>query len=133
MIPEVRGAETDAEGDDDFYDEPSDSEKAQRRGLMSALHEMWTLCNTLSTLSSVHRSRVFSNSGTPDAHQKAWKSCWRLCQRLYENWDAPAESLSIRAQLDLCRNFCLALFEVRQRQDIVADSVLRVSFELNNQ
>ena len=34
--------------------------------------------------------------------------------------------------LDLCRDFCQSLFEVRQRDNDVADSVLRVSFELNN-
>lgn len=35
--------------------------------------------------------------------------------------------------LDLCRDFCQALFDVRQKKDETADSVLRVSFELNNQ
>lgn len=34
--------------------------------------------------------------------------------------------------LELCRDFCQALFDVRQRKDEIADSVLRVSFELNN-
>jgi hypothetical protein len=34
--------------------------------------------------------------------------------------------------LSLCREFCQALFDVRQRENDVADSVLRVSFELNN-
>jgi hypothetical protein len=34
--------------------------------------------------------------------------------------------------LDLCRDFCQALFDIRQRKDETADSVLRVSFELNN-
>lgn len=39
----------------------------------------------------------------------------------------------MRTNLDLCRDFCQALFDVRQRRDGAADSVLRVSFELNNQ
>ena len=38
----------------------------------------------------------------------------------------------MRPTLDLCREFCQSLFEVRQRENEVADSVLRVSFELNN-
>jgi hypothetical protein len=33
----------------------------------------------------------------------------------------------------LCRDFCQALFDIRQRKGDIADSVLRVSFELNNQ
>lgn len=32
----------------------------------------------------------------------------------------------------MCRDFCQALFDVRQRKDETADSILRVSFELNN-
>ena len=39
---------------------------------------------------------------------------------------------SSRPTLDLCRDFCQALFEVRVRDNETADSVLRVSFELNN-
>jgi len=102
--------------------------------LRAALQECWTLCNTLANLSSFHRSRVFNNSGTPDAHEKAWKSCWKLCQRLYDNKDKDEESLSVqRMNLDLCRDFCQSLFDIRQRQDEIADSILRVSFELNNQ
>ena len=38
----------------------------------------------------------------------------------------------VRPTLDLCREFCQCLFEVRRRENDVADSVLRVSFELNN-
>lgn len=101
--------------------------------LRNTLQQCWTLCNTLSGLSSIHRTRVFNNSGIPDAHEKAWKSCWKLCQRLYDNMDENAGSFHIRMNLDLCRDFCQALFDVRLRNDEAADSVLRVSFELNNQ
>ncbi|TVY49805.1 hypothetical protein LOCC1_G000430 [Lachnellula occidentalis] len=99
--------------------------------LKTALHECWTLCNTLASLSSIHRERIFSYSGTGDAHEKAWKCCWKLCQKLYDSRDEDHES-HVRPTLDLCRDFCQALFDVRQRKDEVADSVLRVSFELNN-
>jgi hypothetical protein len=100
--------------------------------LRNALNECWTLCNTLAKLSQNHRQRMFHYSGGHgDAHEHAWKTCWRLCQTLYENRNEhPATQVS--PTLDLCRDFCLALFEVRQRGDEAADSVLRVSFELNN-
>lgn len=81
----------------------------------------------------MHRARVFSSSGTPDAHEKAWKSCWKLCQRLYNNQDDESGSLNVTVNLDLCRDFCQSLFDIRQKKDETADSVLRVSFELNNQ
>lgn len=99
--------------------------------LKTALHECWTLCNTLASLSSIHRERIFSYAGTGDAHEQAWKCCWRLCQKLYDGRDDDRD-LQVRPTLDLCRDFCQALFDVRQRIDEVADSVLRVSFELNN-
>lgn len=101
--------------------------------LRTALEECWTLCNTLANLSSIHRERVFNSSGTPDAHEKAWKSCWKLCKRLYQSRDDVSDSFNVRTNLDLCRDFCQALFDVRQKRDDVADSILRVSFELNNQ
>lgn len=41
-------------------------------------------------------------------------------------------ALQVNPTLDLCRDFCQALFEVRVCEDGLADSVLRVSFELNN-
>lgn len=99
--------------------------------LKTALNECWTLCNTLASLSSIHRERIFSYSGTGDAHEMAWKCCWKLCQKLYDSRDEDHDS-SVRPTLDMCRDFCQALFEVRQRKDEIADSVLRVSFELNN-
>lgn len=100
--------------------------------LKTALHECWTLCNTLASLSSIHRERLFSFSGTGDTHEKAWKCCWRLCQKLYESRDDPKDQNQTSPTLELCRDFCQALFDVRQRKDEIADSVLRVSFELNN-
>lgn len=79
----------------------------------------------------MHRERIFNFAGKGDVQQQAWKSCWKLCQKLYETRDEDFAS-QVRPTLDLCREFCQSLFEVRQRENEVADSVLRVSFELNN-
>ena len=99
--------------------------------LKLALSECWTLCNTLAGLSYIHRERIFNYTGKGDVQEQAWKSCWKLCQKLYETRDEDYAK-QVRPTLDLCRDFCQALFEVRQRENDVADSVLRVSFELNN-
>ena len=99
--------------------------------LKAALTECWTLCNTLAGLSASHRERMFSFSGTGDMQEQAWKSCWRLCQKLYESRDEDHSS-QVKPTLELCRDFCQALFEARHRGDEVTDSILRVSFELNN-
>ncbi|KAH9906537.1 hypothetical protein F4778DRAFT_655564 [Xylariomycetidae sp. FL2044] len=139
LIPESKEPETDVDPDLESYDEEyvtpvrgDEQEPTEVEKLESALHECWTLCNTLASLSTLHRERVFSVSGTPDGHEKAWKCCWKLCQRLYNNRTAMDESFNAKINLDLCRDFCQALFDVRQRMDDVSDSVLRVSFELNN-
>lgn len=63
--------------------------------------------------------------------EEAWRSCWRLCRKLYEGQEDDYAS-QVSPTLDLCRQFCQALFEVRVRDNDLADSVLRVSFELNN-
>ncbi|KAF2813099.1 uncharacterized protein BDZ99DRAFT_473817 [Mytilinidion resinicola] len=100
--------------------------------LKSALSECWTLCNTLARLSQNHRERMFQYSGGEgEAQEQAWRSCWRLCQKLYESRNEDHAS-QVKPTLELCREFCQALFEVRQRGDEASDSVLRVSFELNN-
>jgi hypothetical protein len=125
--------ENEADDDDDSQFIPFLPESDEITALRTAFQECWTLCNTLATLSSIHRTRVFNSSATPDAHEKAWKTCWKLCQRLYDNTDDDISSLNVRMSLDLCRDFCQALFDIRQRKDETADSVLRVSFELNNQ
>jgi len=117
-------------GDDQGFPPINDPDH-EVNALKTALNECWTLCNTLASLSSIHRERIFSYSGTGDAYEKAWKCCWRLCQKLYDNRD-DHHDFQCRPTLDLCREFCQALFDVRQRNDDVADSVLRVSFELNN-
>jgi hypothetical protein len=109
----------------------NNSTEIEVAALKTALSECWTLCNTLANLSSVHRDRMFSFSGIGDTHEQAWKSCWRLCQNLYESRDEDHAS-QVKPTLALCREFCNALFEVRVRGDEVADSILRVSFELNN-
>lgn len=99
--------------------------------LKLALSECWTLCNTLAGLSQIHREKSFSQTKKGDFQSQAWKSCWKLCQKLYDTRDEDDTS-QVRPTLDLCRDFCQCLFEVRQRENEVADSVLRVSFELNN-
>ncbi|KAF3764552.1 hypothetical protein M406DRAFT_258214 [Cryphonectria parasitica EP155] len=135
LIPESHEHETDGEMDtarSEYFATPATIEDSEIRALKAALEECWTLCNTLANLSSIHRERVFNSSGTPDAHEKAWKSCWKLCQKLYESRDDAIESSNARTNLDLCRDFCQSLFDVRQRKDVTGDSVLRVSFELNN-
>ena len=99
--------------------------------LRLALSECWTLCNTLAGLSHIHRERAFRHTEKGNGREQAWKSCWKLCQRLYDTWDEEQPS-QIAPTLNLCREFCQCLFEVRQRENDLADSVLRVSFELNN-
>ncbi|KAH8179372.1 hypothetical protein LIA77_00891 [Sarocladium implicatum] len=133
-IDEQTETEADEDEDDDYVSGVFSlhREDDEVKALKTALQECWTLCNTLASLSSIHRTRVFNSSGTPDAHEKAWKTCWKLCQRLYDNQEKANDFLSVRQNLDLCRDFCQALFDIRQRKDEVADSVLRVSFELNN-
>ena len=106
-------------------------EDGEVAALNVALSECWTLCNTLAGLSYVHRERIFSFSGKGDRQEQAWKSCWKLCQKLYETRDEEVAT-QVRPTLDLCRDFCQCLFEVRQRENDKSDSVLRVSFELNN-
>lgn len=99
--------------------------------LRTALSECWTFCNTLAGLSYSHRKRTFRHAGREEVPEQAWQSCWRLCQKLYESWDEDHPS-QVVPTLELYRDFCQSLFEARQRLDEVSDSVLRVSFELNN-
>ncbi|USW53748.1 hypothetical protein Slin15195_G070670 [Septoria linicola] len=99
--------------------------------LRTALGECWTLCNTLANLSSSHRQHTFKSRGPTGVQQHAWQSCWRLCQQLYENKDED-HTAQVIPTLELCRDFCQSLFDARARVDEATDSVLRVSFELNN-
>ncbi|KAL4959499.1 uncharacterized protein BDV14DRAFT_10369 [Aspergillus stella-maris] len=101
---------------------------AEIMALQAALVECWSLCNTLATLSSIHRERA---SFTVELQDDAWKSCWRLCQQLYAG-QVDDNASQINPTLDLCRDFCQTLFETRARDNEISDSVLRVSFELNN-
>jgi hypothetical protein len=50
---------------------------------------------------------------------------------LYDTRDEE-EVTHVGPTLNLCREFCQCLFEVRQKENDVADAILRVSFELNN-
>lgn len=136
-IPESLTSETDLDDREDELDETElpggyfqDTED-EINALRTALAECWTLCNTLASLSYIHRERIFNFAGKGDMQEQAWKSCWKLCQKLYDSRDDDYAS-QIRPTLDLCRDFCQSLFEVRVRENDVADSVLRVSFELNN-
>jgi hypothetical protein len=107
------------------------SEK-EMAALQTALSECWTLCNTLAKLSRNHRQRMFHYSGgRGEVQEHAWRTCWKLCQKLYETQNEDHAS-QVKPTLELCRDFCQALFEVRHRGDATADSILRVSFELNN-
>lgn len=99
--------------------------------LKVALAECWTLCNTLDSLSTIHRARMFSSSGSSDVPEQAWRACWRLCKELYDGWNR-GEASHANPTLELCRDFCKSLFGARKRGDDVSDSILRVSFELNN-
>jgi hypothetical protein len=105
--------------------------EAEVAALQTALSECWTLCNTLATLSSTHRQRTFKFAGKQDMQEQAWRSCWRLCQQLYDNRQEDHTSQVIPT-LELCRDFCQSLFDARQKGDEASDAVLRVSFELNN-
>ena len=109
---------------------PASSDE-EMKALKTALTECWTLCNTLAGLSSIHRERIFNFTGSGDIQEQAWKSCWKLCQKLYESRDEDHDR-NVTPTLDLCRDFCQALFDARLRENDVTDSVLRVSFELNN-
>lgn len=110
---------------------PVDSFEEDIASLRRGLSEIWTLCNTLAGLSSSHRNRTFKFAGKQEMQEQAWRSCWRLCQQLYDSRDDDHAS-QVMPTLDLCREFCQSLFEARQKADEAADSVLRVSFELNN-
>lgn len=104
--------------------------EAEINALRTALAECWTLCNTLASLSYINRERLLKTH-EDGMQEDAWKSCWRLCQKLYDTRDEDFAS-QVNPTLDLCRDFCQALFEVRVCDSDLTDSVLRVSFELNN-
>ncbi|GAB7341879.1 hypothetical protein MBLNU457_g0193t1 [Dothideomycetes sp. NU457] len=97
--------------------------------LREALDNAWTLCKSLENLSSSHRNRMFA-ANPRGTEENSWRTCWRLCQSLYDTQVEPESH--VQTVLELSRDFCQALFEVRQRVDPELDSVLRVSFELNN-
>jgi hypothetical protein len=130
----VEGAEPSAPADDSKVTEiVSTLTNAEQEvaALRTALSECWTLCNTLANLSSSHRQRTFKYAGKKEVQEQAWQSCWRLCQNLYDSKYEDHASQVIPT-LELCRDFCQSLFEARQKVDEASDSVLRVSFELNN-
>ncbi|KAA8645538.1 uncharacterized protein ATNIH1004_006957 [Aspergillus tanneri] len=103
--------------------------ESEIKALRAALDGCWSLCNTLASLSYIHRERLKFKG---DVQEEAWISCWRLCQELYDSQDINTNVSQASLTLDLCRHFCQALFDARHRDNELADSVLRVSFELNN-
>lgn len=125
-IPETIIDSTDIDSD---TTRPQKNEIDEIFELRGALNECWTLCNTLSNLSSNHRRRTRTGPQSNDSQEQAWRSCWHLCKQLYESCNGRAQTLQI---LETCREFCQALFDVRLRCDETVDSVLRVSFEMNN-
>ncbi|KAL8911166.1 MAG: hypothetical protein Q9171_003621 [Xanthocarpia ochracea] len=143
-IPEAQdGEQTDDQtpdqhsNDDNIFDEAIghfQHTTDEVAALKLALSECWTLCNTLASLSYIHRERSYGHNRKGDVQGKAWKSCWKLCQKLYDTRDEDDDITQVRPTLDLCRDFCQCLFVVRQKENETADSdsVLRVSFELNN-
>lgn len=135
--------QTEAEGDDDD-DLYSDGEglfgRAQLRGRHNEVERLkllfntaWTCCLEFGSYNSRRRKRDFNTASVSDTHVYAWQTCWKLCERLYNDETSDKDSLNIRDGLNLCRKFCQALFELRPRKDEVFDSILRVNFELNNQ
>lgn len=102
--------------------------KDELRILTAALAECWSLCNTLASLSFIHQDRLDCKG---DVYEEAWKSCWALCRELYNSQSRDPGS-EVNSTLDICRSFCQLLFDARHCNDELADSILRVSFELNN-
>ncbi len=134
--------QTEAEGDDD--DLYSDGEglfgRAQLRGQHNEIERLkllfntaWNCCLEFGSYNTRRRKRDLSSSSVSDTHVYAWQTCWKLCERLYNDETSDKDSLNIRDGLNLCRKFCQALFELRPRKDEIFDSMLRVTFELNNQ
>ncbi|RAH49512.1 uncharacterized protein BO95DRAFT_439440 [Aspergillus brunneoviolaceus CBS 621.78] len=107
---------------------PSISRVEEIDALTAALAECWALCNSLAVLGTLHGERHGSYVNTQD---KTRKLCWRLCQELYVSQN-DYHSSKINPTLDICHDFCQTLFEVREKENEVTDSILRVSFELNN-
>ncbi|KAL8958735.1 MAG: hypothetical protein Q9183_005778, partial [Haloplaca sp. 2 TL-2023] len=138
-IPEAQDGEhnddeTPGQHNDNLFDEAIgrlQNTTDEVAALKLALSECWTLCNTLAGLSYIHRERTFNHTKKGDVQSEAWKSCWKLCQKLYDTRDED-DVRDVMPTLDLCRDFCQRLFDVRQREGEITDSVLRVSFELNN-
>jgi hypothetical protein len=99
--------------------------------LRKTLVQLWTVCNNMESLSSTirHQNSIFSE--TTHLEEQAWRTCWALCQTLYDYREDDSIS-NTKPILELCREFCSALFDARDRGDPVKDSILRVSFELNN-
>lgn len=141
-IPESMGRDDDepdrpstagpvGDGSSDSAQKSPSAREQQVSNLRTALSEIWTLCNTLANLSSTHRKRTFQVAGRQEQQESAWLSCWRLCQQLYNARDEDHASQTTPT-LELCRDFCQSLFDAREKTDEASDSVLRVSFELNN-
>ncbi|OAA49698.1 hypothetical protein ISF_09401 [Cordyceps fumosorosea ARSEF 2679] len=132
--------EAEDDDDDDLY---SDGEGLFGRAQLSGQHNeierlkllfntAWACCLEFGSYNARRKKRDLGSSSVSDTHVYAWQTCWKLCERLYNDETSDKDSLNVRDGLNLCRKFCQALFELRPRKDENFDSTLRVSFELNN-
>lgn len=112
------------------FSQPHEEISGEALKLRSALSECWTLCNTLESLSSTSRHRIFSQTARGTLQELAWNNCWKLCKDLYEYRDEPL--LNMHQTIELCRDFARARFDARSRAHGAEDAMLRVSFEMNS-
>lgn len=121
--------------DDDFFPSlnarpPSvDPVEGEKRILKS----LWNSCTTFVEVNNIFHTRISRGSETPNPREKAWRSCWQLCYLLNYMYSKDFDTLNSVKNLDLCQKLCDELFEAREKTDECADSVLRVSYTLNNQ
>lgn len=121
------------ERSDSFSSSVPEERQESVKALQDCLLQAWGLCISLSGLSSNHRNRIFNYGRKSEVQNQAWKSCWKLCQKIYDCWNEDHD-LHVTPTLDLMREFCQALFDARSKSahHENTDAVLRVSFELNN-
>ncbi|KAJ8612298.1 hypothetical protein MRB53_037508 [Persea americana] len=95
----------------------------------ATLDSCWTTCRMFASISSSYQDSLFRRYEEPAIQRQAWHSCWALCQHLYDQ-HSDAKRMSASSTLDLCRDFCLALFKTRHATQ--EPDVLKISFDLNS-